>query len=186
MTQNIPSYPESQGGQYQYRPVEKGGAPSQVRTAVGLMLLNSLIGLVGVVVLFASRDTIKRRTAKDNPDYSTHKIDTAVNAFLAVFTVIDVVFLVLYALLAWQVSKGKQWARIVAWVLNGLGIIVGLSGLGGDASGGSKALSVVGIVLNVAIVLLLIAGGKGGYFRTAPPSDPNYGGYPPPAYPPPR
>lgn len=186
MTQNYPSYPEGQSGQYEYRPVEKGSAPSQVRTAVSLMLLRCVIGLISIIVLFATKNTLKNKIIKDNPQDSAHRINTALNAILAVGTVIAVIFLVFYALLAWQVSKGTNWARIVTWVFGGLGILSALVSLGQDESGASHVIALVTGVLDVAIVVLLIVGGRGGYFRSTAPTDPTHGSYPPPAYPPPR
>lgn len=168
-------------------PVDKGPVPPAVRYAVILMVVNAVIGVIAAIVLFATKDTVKNQIRKDNPDWTNKRVDDAANVAVTVGSVVALVIFVLFLLLAWQVWRGKQWARIVVWVFAGLGALSALGSLAQDESGASHALGVVSGILDIATIALLIVGGRTGYFRGGRQS---YGydaaGYPPPgSYPPP-
>jgi hypothetical protein len=185
VSQNYPSYPQGPPpGQYSYSPVERGSTPPPVRWAVGLMVVRAALGIATIVIVFTTKDAIRRRLERDHRDYSASRINTLVNGEVAVTVVFAAIFFVLYLLLAWQVSKGRNWARIVTWVIGGLGVFGALASLAPVASGASRVLGGIVGLFDIAIVVLLIVGGKGGYFRG--PSREQYpDAYPPPAYPPP-
>jgi hypothetical protein len=135
--------------------------PSSVTMAVRLLYLNVALGLIGLIVLFATRDDLKKQILKDTPDAS----NSTVNAALAVGAVIAIVFLVLYALLAWQVSKGKNWARITTWVFAGLGVLSGLVGFARPEPTASRILGIVGLVIDVVVIVLLAQASSNRYFK---------------------
>ena len=66
--------------------------------------------------------------------------------------VIGLVFLAVYLLVLWYAWQGRNWARIVLWVLGGLSVLSGLAGLGGGT--GNGLLSLIGVLQ----LLLVIAG----------------------------
>ena len=80
------------------------------------------------------------------------------------------VFAVLYVLLAIQVRKGKNWARIVTFVLAGLGVLGGLLSLLGDGTGLEKGVGVIVLLVDIAIIVLLALKPSSEYFasRKAP------------------
>jgi hypothetical protein len=141
--------------------VQPGERPPPVTNAVRLMFLRVGIGLVSIIVLFATKNDLKKQLLKNN----VNATDSTVNAAIAVGAVIGIVFLVLYALLAVKVSKGRNWARIVTWVLAGLGILFGLIGLGSPAPGLSRILSILDLLIDVAIVVLLAQPVSSRYFK---------------------
>ena len=110
-------------------PQSKGAPPSNVVLAVRLMFINAAIGIIGVIVVLAFRDDLRKQIRDKNPGYSASKLDSVVNTAITIGVVIGVVILVLYVLLALQVRKGKNWARIVTWILAGLGVLSGLASL---------------------------------------------------------
>ena len=77
------------------------------------------------------------------------------------------VFLVLYVLLAMQVAKGKNWARIVTLVLAGLGVLSLISSFVATAPALSHVVSIVSGLIDLGIFVLLLTGGSGAYFRKA-------------------
>jgi hypothetical protein len=156
---NYPSAPPP--GEWQRPTPERGERPAPVTMAVRLLYLSVFIGLIGLIVLFATRDDLKKQILKDTPNAS----DSTVNAALTVGAVIAIVFLVLYALLAWQVSKGKNWARITTWVLAGLGILSGLVGFARPEPTGSRILGIVGVVIDIAVIVLLAQSASNRYFK---------------------
>jgi hypothetical protein len=141
--------------------VQPGERPPPVTNAVRLMFLRVGIGLISIIVLFATKNDLKKQLLKNN----VNATDSTVNAAIAVGAVIGIVFLVLYALLAVKVSKGRNWARIVTWVLAGLGILFGLIGLGSPAPGLSRILSILDLLIDVAIVVLLAQPVSNRYFK---------------------
>jgi hypothetical protein len=141
--------------------VQPGERPPPVTNAVRLMFLRVGIGLISIIVLFATKNDLKKQLVKNN----VNATDSTVNAAIAVGAVIGIVFLVLYALLAVKVSKGRNWARIVTWVLAGLGILFGLIGLGSPAPGLSRILSILDLLIDVAIVVLLAQPVSSRYFK---------------------
>jgi hypothetical protein len=46
-----------------------------------------------------------------------------VYAAVAIGVAFGVIFIVLYVLLALQVQKGKNWARIITWILAAFGVL---------------------------------------------------------------
>jgi uncharacterized membrane protein (DUF485 family) len=184
MTQSYPSYPQGEDrNEHSYFPVEHGPAPTTIRVAVGLMLLRCLFGIASIIVLFATKDSVKRSVAKDNHGYTTQHINNVVNGLVVGITVIAVIFLVFYAVLALLVSKGKQWARIVTWVFGGFGVLSLLASFGEDVSTGNHVVSALTGVDDIAIIILLIVGGKSGFFRRKPADQHYDGAYPSPPYP---
>jgi hypothetical protein len=146
-------------------PATAGAAPSSVRNAVTLMYVRAALGLVGIVVLLATKDTLKKELLKKNPTADAAKLDSLFNTAIAAGIVGAVVFLVLYVLLAMQVAKGKQWARIVTLILAGLGVLSLLLAFASTAPALSHVVSIVSGLIDLAILVLLLTGGSGAYFR---------------------
>lgn len=139
--------------------------PEPVHNAYRLMLVRAAMSLVGILATFSQRDTLRRQIIENNPSFSAEKIDQALTIGLTVAVVVGLIFLVLYVLLAKQVRKGASWARVVTFVLAGLGILSGLIGLAGDAPGLNKALALVGVALDASIVWLLTRQPSREYFN---------------------
>jgi hypothetical protein len=133
-------------------PPEAPPRPDAVRFGIGAYVANLVLGLVGAVVTFSSIDSvIDAELASSGVAVS----DDAVRAVLVVSAVIGLLFVALEALFIWFAWKGRNWARIVLFVLGGLGITGGLSALAQPTTGFLSALSVFQmIVLVVGIVLL--------------------------------
>lgn len=140
---------------------QRGERPPPVVNAVRLMFLRVGIGVISIIVLFATKDDLKKRILENTPNASKSTLDAAVT----IGAVIGVVFLVLYALLAMQVNKGKNWARIVTWVLAGLGILFGLIGFGSPAPALTRVISVIDLLLDIAIVVFLALSASNRYFK---------------------
>jgi hypothetical protein len=125
------------------------------------MLLRSAVGVVSVIVLFAERGELKRRILAKTPSAT----NGTVNAALTTAAVFGIVVLVFYVFLAFQVRKGARWARIVTWVIAGLGILGALVSLNQPDPPVSRGLGVLVGLIDVAVVLLLVAGESNRYFR---------------------
>lgn len=158
-----PSMPSGPAGQ----PVAAGPAPAPVLTAQKLMFLRAALGVLATIVVFATKGSLKSQILKNNPNYDSAKLDSVVNAAIVVGIVFSVIFLVLYVLLALQVAKGKNWARIVTFILAALGVLSALSALVQTETALSKVLAVIGGLIDIAIIVLLARGESGRYFKGA-------------------
>ncbi len=64
-------------------------------------------------------------------------------------------------------ARGESWARIVTLVIAGLGVLSGLAAFVQPAAGLSRALGVVALVIDVAIIVLLAQRPSSQFFRRA-------------------
>lgn len=149
-------------------PMVRPPAPPPVVNAVRLMLVQAAFSVLGFVVLIATKDALKKAIAKKNTGYDAQKLTDVVNAAVAIGIVIALIVTVLYVLLALQVRKGKNWARIVTWVLSGLGVLSGLASLAQPETALSRVLGLVGVLIDVAIIVLLAQRPSSQYFKGTP------------------
>lgn len=140
-------------------------APSTVQNAVRLMFVLAALGLIGLIIVFANKDALRTAIRDANPGYDTTQLDNAVNAGVTIGAVIGIVLIVLYVLLALQVRKGKNWARIVTWVLAGLGVLGGITNLAQPQAALTKVIAGVELVLYIALIVLLAMSQSNEYFR---------------------
>jgi hypothetical protein len=140
-------------------------APSSVQNAVRLMFLLAALGLIGIIVVFADKNALRTAIENANSGYSTKQVDDALNTAVAIAAVIGIILIVLYVLLALQVRKGKNWARIVTWVLAGLGVLGSVGNLAQPQAAITKVIAGVELVLYVVLIVLLAMKPSNEYFR---------------------
>lgn len=142
--------------------------------AVRLMWLTAVVNLLSLVLIFSLRDSLRTSVRNANPDVTPQRLNTLVNTAIAIGVVIAIVFIVLYVLLSFRVRKGKQWARVVTWIIAGLGVVSALSSLAQDTTVTNKILGLIGGVIDLAIILLLARRESNTYFakRDYPPNPP--------------
>lgn len=160
-------YPPMPGEPYR-GPVAGGPAPPSVANAVVLMFIRAGIGLVSIIVVFATKSTLKREILQKNPTADAARLSSLVNAAIAIGVVIGIVFLVFYVFLAVQVRIGHNWARIVTFVLAALGVLGGLVSLAETEPAATHLLAVLTALLDLAIIILLSRRASSQYFKTAP------------------
>lgn len=142
----------------------KPNPPSDVVRAVQLMLASVVIGIIGAILTFTSGDSIRESIRESDPSLTAAEVDQAYNLGVGVAVFFGLVFAVLYALLAFQVRKGKNWARIVTFVLAGLGVLGGLLGLIGTGTSLEKVLNVIQLLIAVGIIVFLARRPANEYF----------------------
>lgn len=160
-------YPQ-QGGGYGYPAPQRGERPPSVENAVRLMFVVAALSLISTIVAFATKNQLKDRIEKANPDVSSARIDSLLNTAFTVGLLIGLVFLVLYVLLAFQVRAGKNWARIVTWIFAGLGVIGALSSLASTETPLSRVFSLISGIIDIVIIVLLAQGASNRYFKPRP------------------
>jgi len=173
-----PSYPAAPGyggGQWggtAPRPVER---PVTVRAGIGAFMANLILGVIGAIVTFTQLDDLidqalataraQGQNIPSNADALTH--DT-VRAVILVGSIVGLVILGLEAMFVWFAWNGRNWARIVLWVIGGFGIISGLFSLlggGTTSSGFLETLSIIQFLIVLAGVILLALAPSNEWYR---------------------
>jgi hypothetical protein len=139
--------------------------PSTVRFGIGAFIANLVLGLVANIVVFADIDPLiaQARAAADGQDLT----DDVIRAGLVIGAVIGLVMVALNILFLWFAWQGRNWARIVLWVLGGLGVASGLVGLAGGTaqSGFLSSLSIFQLLLAIAGIVLLALKPSNDWYR---------------------
>jgi hypothetical protein len=153
-------YPAApQGQEWGGPPSAPTERPSTVKLGIYAFLANSLLGLLASLVTFADFNSLVDDAAREagvSPD--------SVRAGVLVGAVIGLVFLAAYLLVLWYAWQGRNWARIVLWVLGGLSVLSGLAGLGND-NGLLALLGVLQLLLCIAGIVLLALRPSSAWYR---------------------
>jgi hypothetical protein len=133
--------------------------PSTVTYGIAAFLAETVLGLLSSIIVFAGFDSYVDSAAR-----SAGVAPDAVRAGVLVGAVIGLVFLVAYLVVLWFAWQGRNWARIVLWVLGGLSLVSGLLGLGNN-TGLVSLLGVLQLLLLVAGIVLLALKPSGEWYR---------------------
>ncbi|MGY1697958.1 hypothetical protein ACI780_23935 [Geodermatophilus sp. SYSU D00814] len=151
---SAPAAPDSWGAP---APVER---PQAVKLGVGAWLASTLLGVLGAIVTFAQFDELVDQALVDQgldpADYQGVSDATSAGVITA-SVVFALVFVGLQLLFIWFAWQGRNWARIVLWVLGGLAVLSSLVGLAGGATGTSGLLTVLSLVQTVLVVVGIVA-----------------------------
>ena len=94
--------------------------------ATTIMVIRAVIGLLGIVLVFAVKDDIRRAIQDNNHDLSASDVDTATNVALGVAIAFAVLVFLFYVWLAAKIRSGRNWARIVTIVIAALGVLAAI------------------------------------------------------------
>ncbi|MBO9554285.1 hypothetical protein [Cellulomonas sp.] len=138
--------------------------PASLTRAVQLMYVGAALSLVGIVIGWATQDTIRDGIAKSGTDLSADALDTAVMISLVLGTVVGLIGVGLWLWMAAANKGGRSWARVVATVFGGLNVVFTLYGF---TTGVTPAtlVSLVSVVLAVVILVLLWRPSSSEYYR---------------------
>ena len=149
---SAPAAPDSWGAP---PPVER---PQAVRVGIGAWLASTLLGVLGAIVTFTQLDELVDRAiidaGLDPADYDGAG-DVAGTGLILVGVVLGLVFVGLQFLFIWFAWQGRNWARIVLWVLGGLAVLSGLFTLAGPTSDGF--LGMLSMIQTLLIVVGIVA-----------------------------
>jgi uncharacterized protein (DUF983 family) len=145
-----PSAPTGWGAQAP-QPLER---PATVRAGIGAFTAHIILGIVSSIFLFTDqRDLIDQALRQAGAD-TTEDVARVALTVVAVIALIFVGLEVMFLAFAWN---GRNWARIVLWVLFGLNVVSGLTAaFGGSPYGGFyTSIAVIQLLLAIAGIVLL-------------------------------
>jgi hypothetical protein len=134
--------------------------PVTVRAAIGAFVGSIVLSVVGQVIQALNWETIfDSDLAASLGDVSEEEADFVadlMDSFGVFALVLGLVFTAVFALFVWFAWRGHNWARIVLWVLAGLGVAFGLVGVaGGSPLPVLTALAAFELLFDVVAIVLL-------------------------------
>lgn len=127
--------------------------PQAVETAFRLWLINVAVGVVSSLIALTMMDQLINEALEQQNAQMTEE---AAQAGIVVGIVIGLVLVAIWLAIAFQMRKGRNWARIVLAVLGGIGVIMSVIGMADAFSLPGVAGFTVG-VLEIVSTLLVIA-----------------------------
>lgn len=149
-------------------PMARPPIPPPVSLAVKLMYVGALLSVLGIFVQFLLQDDL-RAMFEDQPNMTPELVDTAMGVGLGVGVVFGLLAAGLWVLNAVFNARGRNWARILSTVLAGLNVVSTLLGLLQPSPALSRVLSLLGLVLAAAILVLLWRPGNKAFYASGPP-----------------
>jgi len=151
---NYPQYPAGSGPEPPMNQGPTGPRPASVDMAVKLIWVAVALTVVSTLLSFLYLDDAVA-SAVESDTTGTLTEDGARTAVIVVTVLALAIGVGLYAMLAFFIGKGKNWARIVYTVLAVIFLVLGILGLGGDQPAVSMLLGVVQIAITVATLFFL-------------------------------
>ncbi|TQN41071.1 hypothetical protein FHU33_0425 [Blastococcus colisei] len=132
--------------------------PTTVRVGIGALVASLVLGLIQSIVTFSDMEGLIEQSMLESTDAAI--TEDLVRTGIVIGVVITLIILGLQALFIWFAWQGRNWARIVIWVLGGLSVLFGLLGLGagtGQSTGFLTSLGWFSLILTaVGIVALAL------------------------------
>jgi len=139
--------------------------PLPVRAGLGAFMVSIVLSVAGTLFAWPNWDTfvdqvLAQQPGFEDPQFQESGVDPAAFAdtFMTLFVVVGLLFAGLYLLFVWFAWRGYNWARIVLFVLGGLGIaggLVNLASLGSSPFPSLTALSMFSFLAVLVGVVLL-------------------------------
>ena len=133
--------------------------PASIALAVKLMYVGAALSLLGIIVTFLSRDTIRDSVEKASRDatkpMTSDQMDAAVALGVGFGVVLGLIGVALWLWMAVANGRGRKWARVVATVFFGLSVLSLLGSLVQKPPVLSLVLGLVSLLLGAYIIVLL-------------------------------
>jgi hypothetical protein len=134
--------------------------PVTVRAGLGAFIAALILSVVSSIVVFSQFDTLVGDAIAAQGSQADLGVDqhALVRTVLIATVVFSLVFAALQVMFIWFAWNGRNWARIVLWVLGGLGVIGGLISVAAPQAGQPGflvGLSLFGFLLTLAGIVLL-------------------------------
>jgi len=128
-----------------------------VRAAVVCFIAYIVLNLISAIIQFSDIDNLITQSLANAGSSAASISRSTIRTAVIAGGIIGLLFAALECLFIWFAWNGRNWARIVLWVIGGLGVVSGLIGLGGSVylPGFLRGLSIFSFLLVLAGVVLL-------------------------------
>lgn len=163
-------YGQPQQQPYGGAPAYAGAAsmekPQAIRLAQMLMYAGGALGLVSILVSFLTLDSLVNQLAEQT-GLPADQLRGAAMGGLIFGSLIALIGVGLWFLMAWANGNGQNWARITASVFFGISVLYTLFILvSPNYPGATKGINLISLLLGGGIIYLLWGGkGSNDYFR---------------------
>jgi hypothetical protein len=148
---NAPAY----SGGYGEPAAPAGPPPETVKRATWAMYAALALSLISVIVTVSDASGYKDAIRRANVGRANIDVDSVYTAAVAFSIVLTVLVSALYIVLALNLLRGRNWARITTYVVVGIFILLGLLNLRADAPGLTRVLQVLVLLANIATLVLI-------------------------------
>ncbi|WP_324274678.1 hypothetical protein [Blastococcus brunescens] len=130
-----------------------------MRVGIGALVASLVLGLIASIATFSDVDTLINDALQTNTDPAV--TEDVIRTGIMIGAVIALIIVALQVLFLWFAWQGRNWARIVIWVLGGISVVFGLVGLAAGTGQSTGFLTSLGwfqlILTAVGIVALALA-----------------------------
>lgn len=146
---NFPAAPPPSEAEFRGGPAY--AVPNQVTGAFWCYIAAAvIIAIGGLLAIGAKQDILNTLRANNTRNLSEAELNTAAGVAVVVAVVVPIIVAALFALFAFKLRAGRNWARIVLAIIAALELINLLRGAGGTSILGFVAIlaAVIGAVLS--------------------------------------
>lgn len=123
--------------------------PTTVTYAFAALVINIALGLLAAILVFANHDAYIEQALRDTGREPGLASEVDVTSLASNVAVIGLLFVALWVMVLGFAWNGRNWARIVIWILGGLDLI--------DVFGAFDSPIVLVVVLDVVNAVLVLA-----------------------------
>ncbi len=134
-----------------------GQRPGTITLAATIMIVRAVIGLIGVVLIFAVKDDIRQAIRDNNRSLSTADVNTATNVAVGVAIGAAILVFLFYIWLAAKVLRGRNWARIVTIVIAALSVLGAIGTAVRPTATAARGGGLVEGILDLIIIIALVS-----------------------------
>ena len=161
-------FPKAPDYEYARGPADSGrpSRPREVDWATVLLLVTAVLGLITTAFQLADKSGMLQAIREAQPSWSEQQVRDSYYTARKFSIALCLVLFVLYVLLVLQLQRGRNWARILVTVLLAIGVIGGLASVSQPATAANKTLGGLGLVIDIAVLILLYRRPAADYFRS--------------------
>lgn len=161
-------FPKAPAYEYARGPAEspRPARPREIDWATALLLATAVLGLITTAIQLADKSGMLQAIRQAQPNRSEQQVQDSYYTARKFSIALCLVLFVLYVLLVLQLQRGRNWARILVTVLLAIGVISGLASVSEPATAADKTLGGLGLVIDIAVLILLYRRPAADYFRS--------------------
>jgi hypothetical protein len=147
----LPSFPNAPSANFEPGQAPVPAPPTEIQASFWCYIGAAVIVLIGGLLYIGAKQTVidALRNADTSNTFTETQLESLANTTIAIVVVFAAIIAALYALFAFKLRAGRNWARIVLTIIAALDLIGLISGRGGAAVGYVGALAaIVGCVLS--------------------------------------